>query len=245
MSPSPESDDDRSWTRLRRYFHTADTVLVVGLVIAAGFLRLPELVDSWPGVDYPLPQISLGLLLLAAVLGLVWYMALDTEYEILRLAGKGYDPDLPSFGPLLVAVSVVIFLVLMVVSVSVAAFAAAPLALKAIESWNAWFAKTRIRRGIEDLTNRNLPSDHRKAVEAIERYYFRHPWDQVCATEMLVVAIALAFAAFGQAQPDHGTRIASTAVASLVLVAAVAGNEIACAWWRRERDHDLPRPFRA
>jgi hypothetical protein len=229
-------------------------------VILAIVLGVPSLMGVVVGFIHPDPLswvVTATLLAVSVLLAVLWYRAPTQERAILTMLGRRFMPPMPGYGVPLVLTSAITVIALIVASASVAAFGTVLLILKTFEGWNAWLAKREIGKGIEralgasqvpeELRDNTSLEDWKSQVEAVYTFYFEHPWDAVEITEMFVVAMATILGAWLLAGGDVASmypllRDAGLVAATLMIVAAVIGNEIVALIWRRQRDRAVQAP---
>lgn len=244
--PEDEERPEGQWERLLWYQKVAEFTLAIALTVFGGWARLQDLVANW-SVDFPVHQLTFALLVMSVVLAFLWYFTTNQEMRQLRNVGEDFIPDVPRYIVILIVVATITLVLLFVTSAWPLAFGLALLALKTMEAWNSWLAKLRIGPGIKRLVDTDgVPGFKKKRAHALRKYYFDHPWDQLAASEMAIIALAIGLAAFALADPNLDERRVGTSVAAALLIVAVVINEAVAYWWRRIRDQEMKvRPARA
>ena len=216
---------------------------LVLLVAAASSLGL----DDWARIE------TIGMTLAAAFLVPLWVYVTLHEGRMLDGLAKVVEgasaPSEPSSLLRRVLVTVSIVLLLFPASVSPATFGLALAGLKWAESSNAWTAKQRIRELLRKVIERTEglgtsaeDRDVQLRDEALihRTYYFSHPWDPLIAGEMLLLILATAAGAYAAGESNLVLKHYASAGATVLILAAVFGNEWWCGRWRALRDRALP-----
>ncbi|MGH2966304.1 MAG: hypothetical protein ACRDMH_13140 [Solirubrobacterales bacterium] len=216
---------------------------IVFLILVEGWLKP----DAWDVAD------TLGLAALALFLAALWVYAPLHEYRLLDSIAGPIQPREPGQLLLLLLIPLVAVVALFPAAAIPTLFGGSLLILKTIESWNARRLKDEVRKGIELIrAARRLPNDVPGATsfedwvaqaETHEVFYFGHPWDPLLTTEMLVLSLATVLSALVWTDANIDVRHVGSLVATLLIVAAVIGNEIVVARWRSQRDRALPIPM--
>ncbi len=248
MASEGDDQDQRSiWEALSSYQKSAEWLVLLVLGAYMGLVRIQGISAGQTTPEMLVGWLKFALLPTAIVLTVFWWRDTDSELRQLKSVASGLPMtlDLPSSGWTVTLLAAAGLAVLILLSVEPLTFAVALLALKTVEFWGSWLAKSKIRAGIKRIDHLALgiSSEKREAVQVLDFYYFEHPWDALGASEMLVATIAAVVATGPSLDPT--LRPVAVGAACVLLISAVAANEIVAAIWRRQRDRELPSRYRA
>ncbi len=223
------------------------------LAIVAVGVTLLAIVQGSLGPDAWAVANTLALVLLSLILASLWVHTVLHEYRLFDRIGESIRPSEPRQLLFSVLISVVGLVALFPAAAVPALFACTVLILNTIASWNGWRARVEIRKVIDRVASAHDVPDELKGTMTVEAwqaeakthedYYFGHPWEPLLATEMVLLSLAAALAAFVLNDANVDIRHVGSLVATLLIVAAVIGNEVVVAGWRSLRDRVLLVPL--
>ena len=228
----------QAWTTLERLFQFG--LFVLGSVFAISLAVALDRFQAALGADWragaPDAQLSAVLFVLTFILIMEWYLAIQGELQMLKDYGEEFLPPLPNLRvyPMLLGA---LLALLLFFSNDPLVYGLLIVALKLVERVGFDHdAYPRMRLGFADARERAAADDpRRQSWDVIETYYFGHRHRQLWAimTALCVVALALAVGDRLRAVP------VLTSAAYVVLLIAIAINEVTYTLWRRQRDRAL------
>ena len=232
------------WDRLN-WLYQVSLCIAVGLGILTFAKERVAAVFSSSGMsDFPVPHLSVALLLVTLILMLRWVRASASEMRMLRDHFEEFIPILPKHAfcaAILLAVSLG---TLGYFSNRIVVYAAIFATYNLFDMWGTWLVIAKVREALRNARQEAPRTNGRQdAWNAIENYYLNKPLIARCATIQFLAFVSLALGMQAQLQvPDHIERLLRSIAFGLMII-IIASSSLVIYFWRKKRDLSIGETY--
>jgi len=249
-------DDNGPWFKLNRLIDLGIGILAfLGL---SGFIAWERIITAFSAraiKEFPLPQLSILLLLLTLILIFLWRAACKGELKMLEDNLKDFVTDVPRVSlPLTIGLAAFLF-ILVYFSNKIIIYSTFFVGFKLFEIWGLWIRNRNLKKTIRRACEQQKKEKKEEVpqaweiveipqnLETIKEYYLEKPQVELAVTILFFSFISLLLALLGNLlETSFAHWLASASY--VVMLLNIAINELIYIKWRGKRDDSLQEDYR-